>query len=131
MNFTPNKYAFTKSDYFIKLLNEINETNEPLDKDLYIKILTQYELFDSMYIKIAEIYKIKNKLDLRYVRDKLIKLNKSNPNFTVIPIKFETNPIKDNAIHTCLLNKLICGAGKYEIQAYFFNKTCVSLGWFC
>ena len=129
MNFTPNKYAFTKLDYFIKLLNEINEineTNEPLDKDLYIKILTQYELFDSMYIKIKEIYKIKNKLDLRYVRNKLIKLNKSNPNFTVIPIKFETN-----AIHMCLLNKLICGAGKYEIQAYLFNKTCISLGWFC
>ncbi len=36
MNFTPNKYAFTKSDYFIKILNE---TNELLDKDLYTKII--------------------------------------------------------------------------------------------
>lgn len=70
-------------------------------------------------------------MDLRYVRNKLINLNKSNPDFTVIPIKIETNQIKDDAIYTCLLNKLICEAGKYEIQAYLFNKTCVSLGWFC
>jgi hypothetical protein len=127
MNYTPNKYAFTTSEHFIKLLNE----HSLLDKELYIKILTQYKSFDSMYIKIAEIYKIKNKLDLRYVRNKLINLNKSNLDFIVIPIIIETNPIKDDAIYTCLLNKLICGADKYEIQAYFFNKTCVSLGWFC
>jgi hypothetical protein len=101
MNFTLNKYAFTTSNHFIKLLNE----HPLLDKELYIKILTQYESFDSMYIKIAEIYKIKNKLDLRYVRNKLINLNKSNLDFTVIPIKIETNPIKDDAIYTCLLNQ--------------------------
>jgi len=54
MNFTPTKYIFTKSDYFIKFLNELDES---LDKDLYIKIITQYESFDSMYIKIAKYIK--------------------------------------------------------------------------
>ena len=128
MNFTPNKYAFTNSYRFQESLNELDEL---LDKELHIKITMQYELFDSMYKKTVKIYGIKNKLDLRYIRDRLIKLNKSDLDFTIKPIKIETNMVKDETIHLCLLNKLICDVSKYEIQAYLFNKTCVSLGWFC
>ena len=128
MNFIPNKYAFASLYRFQKSLNELDEL---LDKESHIKITKQYELFDSMYEKTVKIYGIKNKLDLIYIRDRLIKLNKSNLDFTKIPIKIEVNQIKDDAIHTCLLNKLICGASKYEIQVYLFNKTCFDLGWFC
>ncbi len=128
MNFTPNKYAFTKSHYFIKLLNE---TNELLDKDLYTKIISQYELFNNMYEEIAKTYEINNSLSSVYLRDWFIDLNKSNPDFTVIPIKIKTNLDKDDAIHLCLLHKIIYDASKYDIQAYLFNKTCYRLGWFC
>ena len=128
MNFIPHKYAFTKSHYFQTRLNELDES---LDKELHTKITKQYELFDSMYKKTVKIYEIKNNLDFRYIQNKLIELNKSNLDFTKIPIKIEVNQIKDDAIHMCLLNKVICGAGKYEIQAYLFNKTCFDLEWFC
>ena len=128
MNFISCEYSFTKSHYFQKSLNELDEL---LDKELHIKITKQYELFDSMYEKTIKIYGIKNKLDIRYIRDRLIKLNKSNLDFTKIPIKIEANQIKDDAIHKCLLTKVMCAAGKYETQAYLFNKTCFDLEWFC
>ena len=40
MNSKPNKYAFTKSHYFINILNE----DTSLDKDLYIKIICMKKL---------------------------------------------------------------------------------------
>ena len=44
-----------------------------------------------MYEEIAKTYEIKNSLLSVYLRDRLIDLNKSNRDFTVIPIKIETN----------------------------------------
>ena len=117
MNSEPNKYAFTKSHYFINTLNE----NTSLDKDLYTKIITQCHLFNNMYMEIAKTYEIKNSLSLVYLRDRLIDLNKSNPDFTVIPIKIETNPDEE----------IIYNLNKYDLQTYLFNKTCLCLGWFC
>jgi hypothetical protein len=134
MNFIPNKYAFASLYRFQESLNELDEL---LDKESHIKITKQYELFDNMYKKTVKIYGIKHRLDLRYIRDRLIKLNKSNPDFTIKPIKIEVNQIKDEAIHmgllpgACLLTKVMCAAGKYETQAYLFNKTCFDLEWFC
>ena len=129
-----NEYAFKKSYYFQERLNEVVES---LDKEFHTKITMQYELFDSMYKKTVNIYGIKNKLDLRYIRDRLIKLNKTNPDFTIIPIKIEVNQAKNDAIHAsllphmCLLHKVMCAVSKYETQSYLFNKTCFDLKWFC
>jgi hypothetical protein len=71
-----------------------------------------------MYMEIAKTYEIKNSLLLVYLRDKLIDLNKSNPDFTVIPIKIETNPDEE----------IIYGVNKYYLHTYLFNKTCLCLG---
>jgi hypothetical protein len=128
------KYAFTGLYRFQERLNELDEL---LDKESHIKITKQYELFDNMYKKTVKIYGIKHRLDLRYIRDRLIKLNKTNPDFTIIPIKIEVNQAKNDAIHAsllphmCLLHKVMCAVSKHETQSYLFNKTCFDLKWFC
>ena len=124
MNFILNKYAFASLYRFQESLNELDEL---LDKESHIKITKQYELFDSMYKKTVKIYGIKHRLDLRYVRDRLIKLNKSNPEFTKIPIKIEVNQIKDDAIHMGLLPGACLDAGHLCWYDKYYKKSILNV----
>lgn len=127
-----NPYAFTRAHYFKSKLYDLSNV---LDDQLRSKLITQFDLFDEENKKISREYDLKNNISFEYIRNRLIDLNKSNPDFTKIPIQTESDPIQNEIIHQGLLNKshfVLLGLGicRNEITTYLFNKTCVNLGWF-
>ena len=130
-----NPYPYTNEHYFKSKLDDLSNLSNILDDQLRSKIITQFDLFDGEFKKISIEYDLKNYINFKYIRDQLINLNKSNPNFTKTPIQIESDPIRDEIIHQSLLTKshLILvefGIKKNEITTYIFNRTCINLGWF-
>lgn len=131
-----NPYAFTRAHYFNSKLDDLPNSSDTPNDNLRNKLLAQFKLFDNEYTKISQEYNLKNRIDFSYVKKQLIYLNKHNPNFTESdPIQFRSDPIRDEIIHESLLNGSILTLaalkiGKDELNAYFFAKTCIRLGWF-
>jgi hypothetical protein len=119
-----NKYTYTRAHHFRSKLDP-----SPGDK-LNDKIMKQFDLFNNEYDKLAKQYDLKNYISFDYIKNKLIDLNNSNPEFTETPIEIEIDPIHDELIHHAFLNKDLLGRGRDELMTYLFNKTCVNLGWF-
>lgn len=119
-----NNYVYTKVHHFNFILRETKQ----LDLILENKLKNQFKLFDVEFRKVAQEYGIKNFIDFSYLKNKLIELNTLYSDFTINPIQINEDLIKNEIIHTKLLNKSYLSNCK--IKSFFFNKTCINLGWF-
>ena len=120
------RYTFTKACYFE------SKPDVSLSEELKNKIATQFDSFNSEYDKLAKSYNLKNCIDFKYVRNRLVELNNSNLEFTKTPIQIKTDPIQDAIIDQAFLDKsyFMLGLTKNDLETYLFNKICVNLGWF-
>jgi len=112
-----NPYAFTKAHYFKSKL-DLSYSDFQEDKKQKEKLINQFKQFNLKYTEISLRLDIKNFISFNYIRNQLIKLNKTYPNFTAEQIEVIIDLEITNDILEALEKKIIAGAGLdvYDIE---------------
>ena len=124
-----HSYAFTKAHYFKSKLDLLDSDSQE-DKKQKEKLINQFKQFNLKYTEISSRLDIKNFISVNYIRDQLIKLNKTYPNFTAEQIEVIIDLEITNVILEAFEKKSIIPFDKITIMDCLFNQTCIELGWF-